>query len=257
MAIADTTPGFIKTQLRFASYIRDPENAPAPDDVELRRMRVYRELFFNNVDSFMADSYPVLHEVLGEKRWGSFIHEYFHRHQAKTPLFPVMPAELLNYLKNEYQPLEADPAFIHELAHYEWMELELANADAEPELTHINANGDLTEGVPVMTPLAAPLSYQYPVHQISAEFQPQKVNDIPTYLLVYRDRQDEVEFTEINALTYRLLQLIATNENQDGTQILQTLCGELPEIDPAIILAGGKQILEQMHSRGILLGTRL
>jgi hypothetical protein len=257
MATADTVPGFIQTQLKFAGYIRDPENNPAPNDIELRRMQVYRELFFNNVDSFMADSYPILHEVLGENRWGSFIYDYFHRHQAKTPLFPVMPAELLVYLKNEYQPLEGDPPFIHELAHYEWIELELANSDAEPDFKQINANGDLIEGMPEMTPLAAPLCYQFPVHQICAEFQPQQANDLPVYLLVYRDRKDEVEFTEINALTYRLLQMITANENHSGAQILQSLCGELPEIDPAIILDGGRQILEQMQNRGIVLGARL
>jgi hypothetical protein len=39
--------------------------------------------------------------------------------------------------------------------------------------------------------------------------------------------------------------------------MLQSLCGELPEIDPAIIMDGGGQILEQMHGRGIVLGTRL
>ena len=257
MAAADTAPGFIQTQLTFSGYIRDPDNNPAPNDIELRRMQVYRELFFNNIDSFMADSYPVLHEVLGENRWGSFIYDYFHRHQAKTPLFPVMPAELLDYLENEYQPLESDPPFIHELAHYEWMELELANSDAEPDFAQINANGDLIQGIPVMTSLAAPLCYQFPVHQISAEFQPQTTSNIPVYLLVYRNRQDEVEFTEINALTYRLLQMIAANKNHNGAQMLQSLCGELPEIDPAIIMDGGGQILEQMHGRGIVLGTRL
>ncbi|MBE9515340.1 MAG: putative DNA-binding domain-containing protein [Proteobacteria bacterium] len=257
MSAADSVPGFIQTQLNFASYIRDPDNAPAPTDVELRRMQVYRELFFNNVESFMAASYPVLCEVMGETRWHRFIKNYFSRHQAKTPLFPLMPAELLDYLKHEYQPLDDDPVFIHELAHYEWMELELSNSEAIADLQQINPNGDLLKGMPVISPLAAPLRYHYPVHQISIDAQPQHADDIPTYLLMYRDRQDEVEFTEINALSYRLLQLVSDNETLSGTQILQVICTELPELEPAIIMDGGRQILEQMKLRGILLGTRL
>lgn len=255
MAAAD--PGFIQTQMRFAGYIRDPENKPAPDDVELRRMKVYRELFFNNVESFMADCYPVLKEVLGEQRWQRFIYDYFSRHQSKTPLFPVMPSELLDYLQNEYEAENSDPAFLPELAHYEWIEMELATSDAEADFGGINANGDLLDGIPVMTPLAAPLVYQYPVHQISSQSQPEAVPEIPTYLLVYRDRKDEVEFTEINALTYRLLQMVAHNQTQNGEQLLQSLADEIAEMDAAIILDGGKQILNHMHSRGIVLGTRL
>lgn len=251
------TESFKKTQFEFAGYIRDPENMPAPDDVELRRMKVYRELFFNNVESFMSDCYPVLHEVLGEERWHRFVYDYFRNHQAKTPLFPVMPSELLDYLENEFEPEAGDPPFMLELAQYEWMEMELATSDTEADFSLINANGDLLEGIPVMTPLAAPMSYQYPVHQISADNQPVEAPETPTYLLVYRDRQDIVGFTEINALTYRLLQLIAANDDLAGEQLLQTLCSEIPGIDPKVIMDGGTQILNQMQSRGILLGTRI
>ena len=42
-------PSFIDTQLEFANYIRDPENNPAPDNIEQRRMTIYQERFYNNI----------------------------------------------------------------------------------------------------------------------------------------------------------------------------------------------------------------
>ncbi|MDH5361618.1 MAG: DNA-binding domain-containing protein, partial [Gammaproteobacteria bacterium] len=41
-------------QYQFAAYIRDPEQNPAPDNIEARRMKIYAELFYNNVEDFMS-----------------------------------------------------------------------------------------------------------------------------------------------------------------------------------------------------------
>lgn len=35
---------FIETQQRFMDYIKDP-TMPLPDGIEMRRMKIYRELF--------------------------------------------------------------------------------------------------------------------------------------------------------------------------------------------------------------------
>ena len=52
--------GFAALQYAFAGHIRDPEHMPVPDGVEPRRMAVYRDLFYNNVENFIANSFPVL-----------------------------------------------------------------------------------------------------------------------------------------------------------------------------------------------------
>lgn len=249
---------FRTTQYGFAGYIRDPDNHPAPADIEPRRMNIYRELFFNNVEDFMANSYPVLHELLGESRWTTLIKDYFARHQARTPLFPKMPAEFLDYLDKEYSAVPGDPPFIRELAHYEWIEIELASADDSADMNRINTNGDLLGGMPIMSPLVRILCCHYPVHRISADFIPGEPSEAPVYLLVFRDRKDEVCFLEINALTRNLLQIISDNrELLTGEQILASLAQALPQLDPAVVQSGGKEILDDMHKRGILLGTGL
>ena len=47
-------------QTRFAAHLRHPATHPAPDDVEDRRMAIYRRLFFRNISNFLAKNFPVL-----------------------------------------------------------------------------------------------------------------------------------------------------------------------------------------------------
>ena len=53
-------PEFQEKQFAFAAHIRDPKHVPAPDDIEDRRMAVYRDLFFNNLKSLLSNMFPVL-----------------------------------------------------------------------------------------------------------------------------------------------------------------------------------------------------
>ena len=45
MSQQPNTPSFIDTQYQFAAFLRDPDNQPVPDNIEPRRMAIYRELF--------------------------------------------------------------------------------------------------------------------------------------------------------------------------------------------------------------------
>ena len=252
---ADKLPGFIRKQYEFTAHIRDPENNPAPPEIDRRRMAVYRELFYSNVEDFMASSYPVLKEVLGETRWQEMIRDYFARHQARTPLFPQMPSELLEYLEHERPPRDGDPPFLLELAHYEWAELALMNADADIDEDTIDADGDLLAGIPVLSPLAVPLSYRYPVHRIGPACQPREPGPQPTFIVVYRDREDEVGFLEISAATYRVLQLLSSPERHTGLEALQRVAAELRHPDPEAVITAGQRALAELRERHILLGT--
>ena len=53
-------PALRAQQDALAAHIRDPENVAAPAGVEERRLKIYRELFFNNVEGLLAGNFPVL-----------------------------------------------------------------------------------------------------------------------------------------------------------------------------------------------------
>ncbi|HEX2138849.1 MAG TPA: DNA-binding domain-containing protein, partial [Woeseiaceae bacterium] len=60
---------FQQKQRAFAAHIRDPDHCSPPAGVEDRRMAIYRELFFNNLDNLLGKSFPVLRAILGDEEW--------------------------------------------------------------------------------------------------------------------------------------------------------------------------------------------
>jgi hypothetical protein len=248
------SPRFQQIQYAFTAHIRDPKVNPRPENIEARRMKIYSELFYNNVEDFMASTYPVLRNLYTDEKWHALIRDYFSRHHASTPLFHEMPREFLKYLEQEREPAEDDFPFLLELAHYEWVELALAVSDQQVDETAIDTNGDLLEGIPVLSPLAWPLSYQFPVHKISKEYLPDEPPQQPTFIVVYRDADDEVRFLELNPVAAHLLQLIAEDSARSGRQLLETIAEQLQHPDPDVVIEGGRQILEDLRARDILLG---
>lgn len=248
---------FKQAQYNFAAHLRDPANQPAPKDVEDRRMQIYRDLFFNNISGLLAQTFPVLHEIMGEQRWARLIREFYSGYECHTPLFSVLPKEFLDWLAEAHQPQQDDPVFMTELAHYEWVELALSLAEDIKIEAEIHRYGDLLNSAPILSPLAWPLAYHYPVHKISPEFQPSEAAEQPTCLVVYRDREDNIGFIETNPITTQLLVLLGDNQTQQqtGQQLLNQLATQLPNVPEQAVIEGGLQTLEQLRQKDIVLGT--
>ena len=135
--VSEETPAFQKKQYEFAAHIRNPEQHVRPNEVEDRRMAIYRDLFYNNVEGFISNTFPVLRSLTDDEHWHEMVRDFFSRHHCKTPLFLEIPEEFLNYLQEEREPNPDDPAFLIELAHYEWVELALS-VDEDEIKTGIN-----------------------------------------------------------------------------------------------------------------------
>lgn len=250
------TASYAEIQRVFAGHIRDPEGSPAPADIEARRMAIYRRLFFNNVSSLLSQGFPVLYRCLGASRWNLLIRQFLVEHRATTPLFPQLGQELVAFLGAEREARPDDPPFMLELAHYEWVEAALLFSDDEADTELADPNGDLLAGSPLVSPLAWNLSYQFPVHQIGPDFQPQQPDPEPTHLVVYRNRRDEVEFLKINLVTQRLLQLLKEQAQPSGLECLKTIAMELRHPQPEQVIQFGSGLLADLRQRHILLGTR-
>jgi len=215
---------FKDVQYAFTRHMRDPENNPAPEGIEDRRIGVYRELVYNNIEGFIANSFPVLRKITPDDRWHEMLRDYVCNHQAHTPLFPRMPLEFIQYLKDERHRHPQDPDFLLELATYEWAEIAISLDTREIEMDGIDVEGDLLTGVPVLNPLIMPQTYQYPVHRISPDYLPDAPPEDPTYLLVYRRKDDEVGFLELNTVSARLIECMQANDDKTGLQ-LSTVIG--------------------------------
>lgn len=253
-ADAVTAVSFIDVQRRFTRHIRDPDNAPAPADVEARRMAVYRDLLFRNVAGFLESSFPVLRKIHKDEEWRALVREYFKNHRARTPLFPRMPAEFLQFLQDG--AAAARYPFLWELAHYEWVEPALFTDKRECRRRGIDESGDLLTGAPVLNNLAWSLAYRYPVHRISPEYLPLEPPPQPTCLLVYRDRRDEVRFIELNPATARLADSVRNNPGgKTGGELLEDLARELGRPGCRATIDGGRAMLEELREKQAILGV--
>lgn len=207
-------------QKAFAAHLRDPEHVPPPEGIEPRRMAIYRELFFNNLVDLLGGSFPVARRILGMERWRRLVREFYAHHHAHTPYFLELPAEFLGWLTARTGRAEDEPAFLPELAHYEWVELALAiSEEVAPQAAPAGA-GDPLDAPLAVSPLAWPLAYRWPVQRLSPEFQPAVPPEAPTFLVVYRDAADAVQFLEIGAETARLLDALERSPGQTGRQLL-------------------------------------
>ncbi len=255
--MSESTPKFQQLQYEFAAHIRDPGNAPAPQGIEDRRMGIYRDLFFSNISSLLARTFPVVQQLCEGECWRSLIRGFMREHQAHTPLFLELPKEFVDYLRLRKLNNAGDLPFLSELAHYEWVELALSVA---PDVTidgDIRADGDLLNHAIVLSPYVWLFSYEYPVHRISLEYQPESPGNDLTHLAVYRRDDDEIGFLELNAVSAQLITLIQDSDNSlSGEALTAEIARQLQHPNPDVVVRGGLDILNNLRELGIVLGTQ-
>ncbi|WP_213605262.1 DNA-binding domain-containing protein [Pseudoxanthomonas japonensis] len=237
-------------QFALSRHLRDPSSHPPPPGIEERRLAVYRDLFFNNIEGLLAGNFPVIRKTLGDDAWPALVRRFYADHRSQTPLFPEIAREFIRYL--ESRDGDGLPPWLRELAHYEWVELALQIADdAVP--AHV-PHGDLLAGEPVVSPFAWALAYQWPVHRIGPAFQPDAPPAEPTLLLVRRDAGHQVRFAAISPLVYRLVELLGEGGRRGG-DVLRQLAVEAGVDDVPAFVEQGAAMLSRMREEGTLLGT--
>ena len=190
----------------------------------------------------------MLRSLYADVRWHDLIADFINCHRCHTPYFLEISQEFLRYLTQDREDNAADPLFLAELAHYEWVELALDVSEQS-----IDSMGQLKtplEEIVVLSPLAWLLSYHFPVHKIGQSFQPSEPAE-PTFLAVYRNREDVVRFMELNSSTARLLELLRDNVNATGREILSQLAGELGMPTEAV-LGFGSELLDDLAKQSII-----
>ena len=190
----------------FTHAIR-AEKFEAVSGVEDRRLNIYRELFYNNVENFISGTFPVLKECTPSDKWHKIVRRFFIEHESTSPYFLEISEEFLNFLAADTQNTLELPAYAYALAHWEWMEL-FADAYIETQnntYSAINLENDILTSVEC----AWLQAYEYAVHKIDAH---EHIEQVPTFLLIYRDAHQEVGFIELNPLSYLLFEALQNNK---------------------------------------------
>lgn len=249
-------PDFRDVQRQFALHMRSPSQNPAPEGLEDRRLAIYRRLIFNNIRTLLSKNFPVLKEVFGEQRWNQVIRDFIVRHRAKTPLFPEVAREFLQYLQANRDGVDQDLPFLLELAHYEWVELALLMDNNDPEQIECDRSGDLLTNIPLFSPVAWTLGYNWPVHQLRPDYLPKQQPEKPTWLMVYRNAHERISFMELTQATARLCQLLQDNQDNSGQSVLEQFAAEIGRPGSETVITGGYEQMLALQQKGIILGTQ-
>lgn len=240
---------FQQVQQAFIAHIKDPQQ-PAPAGIEERRMAIYRELFFNNVQGFVSTAFPVLKSLYGDADWLQLVRRFFIGYQCTSPYFLHIAEHFLHYLQQDYQMNEQDPVFMQELAHYEWAELYLATKQLQCSETAISTE-QVVKCPLQLSELSMLLAYPYQVHQISADYRPAQPGEVQCYLL-YRNAEDEVKFVLINQVTAALLQTLQQAPGSTLQQLVQQLSLLLPQFNASQLQQGAISLLQDFAAKGVL-----
>ncbi|MGH8173259.1 MAG: HvfC family RiPP maturation protein [Rhodanobacteraceae bacterium] len=242
-------------QQAFAAHLRDPAGAIRPTGIEPRRMSVYTELFFNNIEGLITANFPVIRSLYADDAWRELVRAFYRDHRCHTPLFTDIAREFIRYLETRAENGIDDAPFLVELAHYEYSELALSLDESDLSTIPHDPAGDVVDGIPLASPVARVLGYRFPVHRIRADFRPSEAPAQPTLILLSRGRDDELRFLEIDPLTALLFERLQQNTTASGRACLNALLADLGRDDDAV-RESGLSILRRLHEREALLGTR-
>jgi hypothetical protein len=234
-------------QQALTRYLRDPEQQATPADMNAARVEVYRDLVFNNVSQLLSETLPVLIRIIGEPRWRLLVRGFLRDWRAQTPKFAEIAGEFIAYLAAQPQVLQQGqwPAFLLELAHYEWVEMILQQSDASA--LPLTDPALLLHRPLQVSALAWPLAYVWPVHELDPHNQPDTPPTQPTLLLVRRTEDFSVKFSLLSPLALRLLQRIGEFAALTGLEHLQGLAEEARQAASAAFIANGVALLRQLH----------
>jgi hypothetical protein len=208
-------------------------------------------LLYNKFNDSLTTCFPVTYAILGETAWQKLLKDFIADHRCLSPYYRQIPDEFVLYLQNERQVI-GDLSFLPELIHFEWIELVLSIADAEPVESEILGDTHLLDAVLVFAPVMKMLRYVWPVQQINHKYQPDEAPSVVTHILGFRDAEDQVQFIALNPATASLLMHLQNGHT--ATQVLQELGKDLTPSELSNLMLFGKDILRDLYCQGAIIG---
>ncbi len=227
-------------QTAFSDWIRQPDRM-LPSGIEARRMQVYHDLLYHNIESFITHCYPICQAMLPAGQWTALVDGFFRHGQCDSPYYYDISLHFREFIAHvaeadsPYPPLTeiclAHP-WLCELLQYEWLGLYVDMA----ETTWLPPAVDRSADAPIILRTTCwVLAYQYPVQQWTVDDHPSTPTRAPICLLVYRTADFALRVYPLHPLwAYLLEQLQQTGALRPSrlTQLLADTC-RLPHVEAA------------------------
>lgn len=249
-----TSPAFQTQQRAFLNYLRNPSVAGPPEGFDAGRLSVYTDLLYNKFDESLSACFPVINRILTPQAWRALLLEFIANHSCRTPYYRRIPDEFVQYLR-QIRPEDPEMPFLADLAHFEWVELQLSIAETIDLPHRILSAEQLLRAVPMFPPGMQLLTYRWPVEDIGPDYLPTEVPEDITYILGFRDHNDQVQFVALSTATAHLVQRLH-NSGLSGEQALAEMGGNLPQPALSQFMRFGLQTLSELNQRGAIVDSR-
>lgn len=247
---------FSDIQRQFTHYLRNPSCAPLPTGTDLREMRFYARSYRRKLRHLLETRWPTLAETLGRDMLSSLIDDYVRLPRESVGGKSTLEEAFVQYLEEE-SPRRGLPPFMPELANFSMVATLVTGSPREIEDDDLDRDGDLLGRVPVFSPLAELLTYEWPVHRIGADFLPKTKPAQATRLIVYRDRRGHGGWIELNQWAAEIALQVKDNViAKTGAEILVDSRNNNPLLDRHSLMREGAVILKALQRRDIIIGVR-
>lgn len=244
-------PDFQALQHQFAAYIRDPSRAILPEGCDPGRMRQYHQLFFNNLDGVLENTFVRFKAGLAPGQWAILTQAFFRNTPQYSPFLADVPARFTDFLA-EQEDLALTPGQ-EELAAFELAAFELRSAEDLDLPTGLDPVGDLRAGHPIVNPECLLFESDFPVHDKNWSPTTEAAAQ-PTFLCLLRDPEGLIQTQVLSAASALLLALIDENPEASGTEIITQLCRQL-DLPVEETRHTAQAQLETWHADRIILGA--
>lgn len=209
----------VKDLLLFDSLWHNRKATKGFSKKTLERLKIYKVLIQNRFHDVFTSIYPKT-SLIFKNKWDKLISQYFEVYPPSSPILNRIAKDLPKYLSTRKKSLKKYP-FVHELALYEWLELEIYEQEAEKQ-----TNKETKKKSFELNPIHKICNFKYPIPEIIEKIGNKKIlskiQEQPTNVIIYREPKTlQVRFFELSAPSFAYLQLLQLGFHHDAiTQLL-------------------------------------
>lgn len=201
-------------QAALAEAIRNPEQ-PIPNQIDSKRLTIYRRLIRNNLRQFIDRCFSESLTFLETEHWEALQQKFLAEAYPESPYFNDIPIQFLQYLQTHHAALNLPESILA------LMDFEATQLQAEIEQTEHSVH-EWHEQTPLTWSKSAFLK-QYNYDFLSSDFA--EIVNQPDYILVWRNREDEVCYQQLNKEEWTLLHYFT-----EHTESLSELVSQLAQL---------------------------
>lgn len=182
-----------------------------------KRLMIYKDLTFNNIEDTLSKAFPIT-KTLIEESWENITYKFIKNYPIKTPYLWEVPKDFLEFFKKENFQEKRKLPFLDELLEYEWLEIDIFNTDIPQDVSEFSWSKRffLSSSCVIKT-------FSYPVHRIGSLSPEDIIKQKSNYFLIIYNNYEDMEVSYIQ-LTEFLFDIVSNISKDTTLEVVKQTC---------------------------------